>query len=86
MQDQEAGVGRLVRRGVERELGEGFLWGETRKRDNVSKENTQFKNTVVHVHMRAHARTHTHTHTHTHTQVNNASQKQVSDLTCLDFS
>ena len=72
MQDQEAGVGRLVRRGVERELGEGFLWGETRKRDNVSKENTQFKNTVVRV--------------RAYIQVNNVSQKEVSDLTCLDFS
>ena len=26
MQDQEAGVGRLVRRGVERELGVGFFF------------------------------------------------------------
>ena len=26
MQDQEAGIGRLVRRGVERELGEGFFF------------------------------------------------------------
>ena len=44
----------------------------------MSKENTQFKNTVV--------GTHTHTHTHTHIHISNVRQKEVSDLTCLDFS
>ena len=68
MQDQEAGVGRLVRRGVERELGEGFffLWREIKKWNNVSKENTQFKNTVVG------------THTHTYTLVMSGKKRLVT--------
>jgi hypothetical protein len=35
MQDQEAGIGRLVRRGVERELEEGFFFYDGKSRNGI---------------------------------------------------